>query len=160
MRVTESMSRFVFGREVSTGAHAIPWVSPVVLGRVLLAGIFVFFGLAKFLDWQGYVAFTEAQTGIVGMSWLVALVGLVEIVGGLSILTGTLARVGALALLAVLVPTTLLFHDFWEFSGAERQAQLSHFLKNLSILGGLLLVVGFGAGKASVDQKLHTNGKS
>ena len=100
----------------------------------------------------------ETQTGIVGMSWLLAVAAVVEIVGGLSILTGTFARLGALSLIAFLVVTTFLFHDFWTLSGPARDLQITMFLKNLSILGGLLLVLGFGAGGASVDKKLGTNG--
>lgn len=160
MKVTENMSRFVYGREVSTGAHSIPWVSPVVVGRVFLAIIFMISGVAKFLDWPANVAAMESQAGIIGMSWLLAVAGIVEIMGGLSILTGTFARVGALALFLFLIPVTALFHDFWSFSGAERQLQMAMFLKNLSIMGGLLLVVGFGAGRASIDQKIHGDAKS
>lgn len=160
MKVTDSVSRFVFGRDVSSGVHTIPWVSPVVVGRVLLGAIFVFAGIAKFLDWSGNLAYMEAEAGIVGMSWLLAIAAVVEIVGGLSIITGTLARLGAVILVLFLIPTTALFHDFWSFSGPERQLQMVMLLKNLSIMGGLLLLVGFGAGKASVDEKIHPKGGS
>jgi putative oxidoreductase len=73
----------------------------------------------------------------------VALVGaiVVEILGGLSIILGLWIRAGAAALFLFLIPATLIFHT--DFS---QQTQMIMFLKNLSIMGGLLLVVAFGSG--------------
>jgi putative oxidoreductase len=70
----------------------------------------------------------------------------VELLGGLSILTGLKARWGALALFLFLISTTLIFHR--EFSD---QIQVIMFMKNLAIMGGLLLLVSHGPGKISMD---------
>ncbi|HYT56152.1 MAG TPA: DoxX family protein, partial [Verrucomicrobiae bacterium] len=53
------------------------------------------------------------------------------------------ARWGALLLFLYLIPVTLIFHNFWAYSGIEMQTQLVNFLKNLSIMGGLLLVAAY-----------------
>jgi putative oxidoreductase len=87
---------------------------------------------------------TQQQMAAQGMPLTaVFLVGaiVVEIVGGLSVILGLWARVGAAALFLFLIPATLIFHtDFGE------QTQVIMFLKNLSIMGGLLLVMAFGSG--------------
>jgi putative oxidoreductase len=55
---------------------------------------------------------------------------------------------GALALICFLIPASLIFHNFWAFTGAEQRMQMINFLKNLAIMGGLLLVVLRGTGHA------------
>jgi putative oxidoreductase len=89
-----------------------------------------------------------------GMFWtpfFLVMAILFELGGGLSVLSGFKARWGALALIVFLIPATLIFHGFWTYEGAEVRMQQIHFLKNLAILGGLLAVVGNGAGPLSVD---------
>lgn len=54
-----------------------------------------------------------------------------------------------------LVPATLVFHDFWRLPGHEGNPQMFNFLKNITILGGLLFVIGRGAGPWSVDDFLE-----
>lgn len=65
----------------------------------------------------------------------------VMVAGGLGLATGAAPRTSALALAGSLVPTTLAGHAFWEYPSAERGAQRTQFLKNLGLLGGLLLTV-------------------
>ncbi len=72
------------------------------------------------------------------------------------LLLGFKARVGAVLLIIFLIPATLIFHNFWAFEGMERQMQMIMFMKNLAILGGLLLVLGLGPGPISVDQRQST----
>jgi len=76
-----------------------------------------------------------------------------ELIGGLSVLLGVKARWGALLLVAFLIPTTLIFHDFWQYDGQQAQQQMIHFMKNLSILGGLVFVLGAGAGPWTLDAR-------
>jgi len=80
---------------------------------------------------------------------------LCEIGGGLSLLLGCKARLGALLLFLFLIPTTLVFHNFWDYQGAEQKMQMINFMKNLAIMGGLALVVGFGPGPISVDRGMN-----
>jgi putative oxidoreductase len=76
-----------------------------------------------------------------------------EIFGAVSLLLGLKARWGALALLVFLVPVTLVFHGFWAAPPDQRQMQMVEFLKNVSIGGGLLIVLGRGAGAFSLDRE-------
>ncbi|HEY2922284.1 MAG TPA: DoxX family protein [Candidatus Binatia bacterium] len=111
----------------------------LVSGRVLLSVIFLLSGLGKIIDWDGNAQAMASQ----GMPLIpLLLIGAIitELAGGLSVLLGWKARWGALLLFLYLIPTTLIFHNFWAFTGAEMQTQLVNFLKNLSIMGGLLLV--------------------
>jgi putative oxidoreductase len=77
--------------------------------------------------------------------------GAVQFAGGLLLGMGRLPRLSALAIAATLVPTTLAGHRFWEIEDKqERAAQRIHFLKNLAILGGLLLAAVDTAGNPSL----------
>ena len=77
--------------------------------------------------------------------------GVIHVVGGLLLATGRLPRLSALALAATLVPTTLAGHRLWEEDDAQTRAnQRVHFLKNVSMAGGLLLASVDTAGKPSL----------
>ena len=78
---------------------------------------------------------------------------LFEVGGALMVLLGFRARIGAVALVAFLIPTTVLFHNFWSFEGDEQKMQMISFLKNLSIMGGLLMILGGGPGYFSIDNR-------
>jgi putative oxidoreductase len=79
---------------------------------------------------------------------------LTELVGGLSLLLGYKARLGALLLFLFLIPVTLTFHSFWTYTDPkEQQDNMLFFMHNLTLMGGLLLVMTFGPGPLSVDLK-------
>ncbi|HUH05747.1 MAG TPA: DoxX family protein [Kofleriaceae bacterium] len=129
------------------------WRMAVALGRVFLALIFVVSALNKLMNWEQPAA-AIADTGLTPASLFLAAAIALELVGGILLLTGLYTRIGVLLLMAFLIPTTLIMHDFWTLEGAERQLQAAQFLENVSILGGLLVVLGVGAGGLSVDSKL------
>ncbi|MEZ6127212.1 MAG: DoxX family protein [Planctomycetaceae bacterium] len=122
------------------------------LGRLLLSTIFLMSAVNKVMNWNQ----TDERMSSQGMPLVsLLLVGaiLFEFCGGLSVLLGWRARFGAGLLVVFLIPTTLIFHDFWTFEGQERQMQMINFMKNTSILGGLLLVIGLGPGSVSLDAR-------
>ena len=121
-------------------------------GRVLLSMIFLMSGVMKVLDWSG-TAEKMASEGMALVPLFLAGAIAFELVGGLSVLLGCYARLGALALVVFLIPTTLIFHDFWAYQGMEQQNQMQHFMKNLTIMGGLLVVTGLGPGRFSIDSR-------
>ena len=111
-----------------------------LLGRVLLGLIFVMSGMTKITGFEA----TQQQMAAQGMPLTaVFLVGaiIVEVLGGLSVILGLWARAGAAALFLFLIPATHIFHTDY-----SQQTQMIMFLKNLSIMGGLLLVMAFGSG--------------
>jgi len=82
-----------------------------------------------------------ARTGTPFPSVTVPLSQVLQWVGIISVALGIWADVGALCLVLFLVPVTYLTHGFWRLEGQARQAQLGNFLRNLSYLGGVLLIL-------------------
>ena len=135
-----------------------------ILGRLLISPIFIFSAVHKFMNWNATVGDLRGQLGqleeTLGRTLpeptaavLLGIAATVEIVGGLMVLFGCGARLGAFALFLFLIPTTLLFHDFWTLAGDERMQQMQHAMKNVTIMGGLLMIVALGPGGASVDRR-------
>ncbi len=81
---------------------------------------------------------------------LVRLNGALQIAGGLALATGKGRRVGALLLAGSLIPSTLAKYPFWEQTGDEKAASRSHFAKNVSLLGGVLLASRDTEGKPGI----------
>jgi putative oxidoreductase len=128
-----------------------------VTGRVLLSVIFLVSGLGKIIDWDTNAQLMASQ-GMPLVPLLLFAAIVTELAGGLSVLLAWKARWGALLLFLYLIPTTLIFHDFWTFTGTEMQTQLVNFLKNLSIMGGLLLVAAYdGAALAAAREADFTD---
>jgi putative oxidoreductase len=76
-----------------------------------------------------------------------------EIVGGIMLLLGWHNRVACGILMIFLLPTTFIVHAFWSFEGPEVTLQLSNFLQNLAIYGGLILLFCHGPGRWSIDTR-------
>lgn len=147
-----AITQFVFGREVMITSTPRP--GTMLAGRVLVSLIFLSSGVGKIGAWDETVAMMTAE-GMVAVPAFLVLAIVCELGGSLSVLTGTLTRLGALVLLVFLIPATLVFHDFWVYEGAARADQMIHFSKNVTIMGGLLLLIGAGPGRYSVDSRLE-----
>ena len=119
-----------------------------VVGRVALGTVFLVSGLGKLAAWRGTVAYAGSK-GVPEILLVIATA--LELLGAVSVVVGFRARWGALALLIFLVPVTLVFHNFWAVPAEQQQMEMANFLKNLAIGGGLLIVVGRGAGSFSID---------
>jgi putative oxidoreductase len=122
-----------------------------LLGRILLGQIFLISGVTKIMNWTA----TEARmvSKVMPLVPLFLLGAIVcELVGGLSLLLGCKAQLGALLLFLFLIPTTLVFHNFWRYEGMKHKMQMINFMKNLAIMGGLAVVMGFGPGPLSIDR--------
>jgi putative oxidoreductase len=111
----------------------------LVLGRVLLSVIFILSGLGKLPHFHD-VAGLMAGKGIPLASVALAITLLIEIGGGLLALTGYKAKYAALVMALWLIPVTLVFHHFWGIPAEQQQDQMAHFLKNVAIIGGLLVL--------------------
>lgn len=115
------------------------------LGRILIATIFVMSGLGKLSAYAGTQAYMEG-VGVPGA--LLPLVIVIEVAAGLAIIVGWQTRLAALALAGFSIMSAVLFH----FNFAD-QIQSIMFMKNLSIAGGLLILVAGGAGAWSLDNR-------
>jgi putative oxidoreductase len=124
----------------------------VLLARLLLALMFVLAGAGKFADLGGTAGYI-ASKGLPAPMVLAFATAALEVLGGLAIMVGFQARAAALALAGFTLLATLLFHNFWAQPADQQFVQQLMFMKNLSVVGGLLLVFAFGAGGASVDAR-------
>ncbi len=88
-------------------------------GRVLLCAIFLLAGAGKIQNWSGTAAMMEAR-GMPAVQLLLSAAIAVEIGGGLALLVGWQTRWAAIGLFLFLIPTTLVFHHFWDLQGAEQ----------------------------------------
>lgn len=123
----------------------------VPIGRFLFSLIFILSGINHFSS--GSIGYAANQ-GIPMADILVPISGLLAFLGGLSVLLGFHARFGALLLIVFLVPVTLLMHNFWSFTDPEiAQMQMVHFMKNICMLGGAVLIYFYGAGPISLDNR-------
>ena len=123
-----------------------------VLGRILLSAIFISSGYHKITGWEQTANYMAAKALPMVPVLLVGAI-LVEIVGGLSVVVGFKARIGAALLIVFLIPTTVIFHDFWAYEAPQQQDQLINFMKNLAILGGLFQIAAVGPGPWSIDKR-------
>jgi len=124
-----------------------------LLGRLLLSAIFIMSGIHKLTAWDQTLQAMQ-QHGITAAEYLLPVAVVFELGGGLLVLFGLFTRLGALLLIVFLIPTTLLFHNFWAYQGEAMQTQMINFMKNLAIFGGLFTVLGFGPGRFSIDALL------
>jgi putative oxidoreductase len=120
-----------------------------LLGRILFALIFILSGPRHFMS--STIAYAAAQ-GVPLASIAVPISGLLALLGGLSILLGFRARIGAWLIVLFLVGVTPMMHRFWGVSDPMMaQMQMIMFMKNLSMLGGALIVTQLGSGPWSLD---------
>ena len=119
------------------------WVS--FLGRVLLSLIFIISGISKVLDPAGTIAYIEStHLPLPHVAYVVALI--VELGLGVALLVGFKAQLAAAGIAIFTFITALMFH-----SNMADPLQVIMFLKNITIIGGLLVVIAFGPGGYSVD---------
>lgn len=118
----------------------------LLLGRLCIAAIFLLAGIGKFMDYHTTAAMM-ATKGFPLVPYFLYGAAILEILCALSLIFGCYIRLGALILILFLIPTTFIFHDFWNVAAPElRFLQMVMFMKNIAILGGLLYVLSVGGG--------------
>jgi putative oxidoreductase len=115
-------------------------------GRILLSVLFLLSGVGKIGAYAGTAAYMSSA-GVPGV--LLPVVIAVEVLGAIAIILGWQTRVAALLLAGYSLLAALIFH-----SNLANQIEMIMFLKNVSIAGGLLLLVTNGAGQLSLDRSL------
>ena len=129
----------------------------LAIGRVAIPIVFIVSGIAKFLNVSGIANhpgvtnFMNAFGEITSRTTLGYIIATIEVVGGISVLIGFKARWGAIALLLFTACTVIFAHNFWTMEGAARAANQVQALKNIAIMGGLLVFAVMGSGRHSVD---------
>jgi uncharacterized membrane protein YphA (DoxX/SURF4 family) len=144
------------------------------LGRIALVIIFIFSGAQKLTDISGTAdqiqsklvipsvltdttSQIEATLGMPIWQVLAILVAIVEVVGGLLIAFNVFMRTSAVVLLIYTAVTTFYMHDFWNMAGADRMNNMTHALKNLSIMGAFLILAAWPRRPAIVEA-VHDRG--
>ncbi|MFB3924468.1 MAG: DoxX family protein [Syntrophales bacterium] len=123
--------------------------SAVLIGRILLVFIFLVSGIGKIANFGG----TEqimAQHGIPLTPYLLVGAIFCEIAGSITVILGYFARYGAFILLVFMIPTTIIFHG-----NIADPMQKIQFMKNVSMFGGLLLLLILGPGNFSLDHLIR-----
>ena len=125
----------------------------VLLGRVALGAIFVKSGLQKLMALSAFAA-SLASRGVPQSSVWAVISATVEFVGGILIVTGLRTREASLLMVLFVIVATGISHRYWEFADAARRLQESQFFKNLSIIGGFVLLFATGSGRFGLDALL------
>ena len=122
-----------------------------LLGRILLALIFITSGFGKITGFEGTVGYI-ASKGL-PLPQLGAIIAItVEVGGSILLVIGYKARWAALALAIFTLAAAIFFHNYWAVEAAEKMAQQINFWKNISMAGGMLMVFAHGPGRYSVDK--------
>ena len=122
----------------------------ILVARILLVVLFLVFGWGKLTDYSGTVGYlTQAGAPMPATAALVAIV--VEVLVALAVTLGVWTRPLAFVLALYTLGTALIGHPFWAMEGAARYANAINFYKNISIIGGFLLLYVTGAGRYSID---------
>jgi putative oxidoreductase len=121
----------------------------ILVGRILLVFIFLKSGIGKIENFQG----TAQYMAKFGMPYThFFLIGAIffELVGSITVILGCFARFGSVLLLILLIPTTLIFHNIF-----KDPQMMVHFMKNVSMFGGILVLLAVGPGRFSLDYLLR-----
>ncbi|HZO01987.1 MAG TPA: DoxX family protein [Burkholderiales bacterium] len=127
----------------------------LLLGRILLALIFLIAGIRKLMAVAGSAGYF-AKLGFPMPEVMVWVAIVIEIGGAVLLITGWNARRAAWLLILFTAIATAMAHRFWEFDAAQYANQMNHFLKNVAIIGGLLYLAAFGPGALSADSRARS----
>jgi putative oxidoreductase len=121
-----------------------------LLGRLLLSVVFFASVPAHFgpVD-LGYAV----AAGVPFANLVVPATGILALIGSISVLLGYRTKLGAWFLILFLAPVTLTMHNFWAANDTMKALQMGMFLRNVSIIGGLLLLSQYGPGSWSLDAR-------
>jgi len=120
----------------------------MLVGRILLALIFLNSGIGKIGNFEGTAQYM-AKFGMPMVTFFLLGSIFLEVVGSLSVILGYFTRFGSLLLIILLIPATLIFH-----TNFADQTQKIMFMKNVSMLGGCLILLSTGPGRFSLDSLL------
>ncbi len=111
------------------------------VGRILLGGAFAFAGVRNITNAPLLTTMMTARG--VPMAGVTLHAGiLLQVVAGLAFAAGLYVPLAATVLIVFLIAATPMFHNFWDYEGAERAAKLNGWISNVALAGGLLIAAG------------------
>jgi putative oxidoreductase len=122
----------------------------ILSARLLLATLFLIFGWRKLTDFSGTVK-QVVQLGVPMPVLAAAVATFMELPVAFAVAVGAFARPSALLFVLYTLGTALIGHHYWTITGADKVDSMDGFYKDLSIMGGFLLLYITGAGKYSID---------
>ena len=122
----------------------------ILAARILLTALFLIFGWRKLRDFSGTVS-QMAQLGVPVPVLAAAVATFMELPVAFAVAVGAFTRPAALLMFFYTLGTALIGHRYWTITGADRVDSMDGFYKNLSIMGGFLLLSITGAGRYSID---------
>ena len=122
----------------------------ILASRILLVILFLIFGWSKLTNYGGAVSYM-AMTGAPVPQISAAIAIAIEFFVGIAILSGIFTRPLALVMAFYTLATAFIGHPYWTMAGADQLMAETNFYKNVSIMGGFLLLFITGAGKYSLD---------
>ncbi len=124
----------------------------LLVARLLLVALYLLSGWSKLTDYAGTVGFmTQEGAPLPALAAAVAI--FMEVPVAIAILVGVFTRPLAVLLALYTLGTAFIGHHYWTMTGAAQLDNMIHFYKNLSIMGGLILLYVAGPGKYSLDAK-------
>jgi len=146
--IIDAMKPSVLARTMDRAMRLAP-----LFGRVFISAIFIHAAYGKITGWEETAEYMASREMPLVPFFLVMAI-IFEAGGGLMVLSGLFGRLGAAMLILFLIPTTLVFHNWWTYPETQQQMQLIAFLKNTAVIGGLLMMFRLGAGEFSLDSLL------
>ncbi|HMP80294.1 MAG TPA: DoxX family protein [Pirellulaceae bacterium] len=122
-----------------------------MMGRLFIGTIFLSSAIGNKIPDFSNVATYMGSKGVPLPSLMLVGAIVFLVIGSVSIIVGYKTRVGATLLLVFLILATYFFHNFWDLQDEARQMEMIHFMKNLSMAGAMLFLIGNGGGRWSVD---------
>lgn len=123
------------------------------LARILISAIFIYSGISQLMHFDA-TARVIGGTGVPLATVAATVAILIDLAGGAMLIIGWQTKLAAAILFIYLIPVTVMVHNFWAAPPQMHEMQLLNFLKNLGIMGGLLILATRGAGASSVDASL------
>jgi putative oxidoreductase len=127
----------------------------ILAARLLLATLFLIFGWRKLRDFSGTIK-QMVQLGVPAPVLAAAVALFMELPVAFAVAVGAFARPSALLMFFYTLGTALIGHRYWTMTGADYVDGMDSFYKNLSIMGGFLLLYVTGPGKYSLDRLLSS----
>lgn len=125
----------------------------ILIGRIMLGWIFVAAGWGKLNGMAGFAGYLTSL-GVPAPGLMSMIIPPVEFLLGVALVLGLATRYAALVCVAFTLAAALIAHRYWEFPAAQQAAQFNNFFKNMSIIGGALLLFVTGPGRFSLDNLL------